>query len=848
MAELFRIETDRLSFAWSPATDHVFPTRPVGTLRILPRDAGFHASKGTHRAGVPAALAPDASQISGPPLYEETSYSLLVSAKKDDAIELRHRDPNLLRDLQPAQGGRVIHGRVNFRSQVGLSRFTVLVAGRPYFDLELEVFPSKISYRDDYARIMADVQDLAAGLALEYLRATYRLGEIGSGEATSRLDWLALLRHVLSELERALRQVQRRPNRGLTRHRQSVRAGALRRSDSQLRKAVRTGQGRGERLLLQNGTPIHRRLPEQKPRPTLNTPEHQWLAQALKQVRRRLVSIIDEERDRDRSYLGSAGPSDREERALNELLEMEQRVARLEAIEPLKAATGLPPAGFTSLQLQGSPGYREALRALTVLRRGLTISGGPVELSVKDLHLLYEYWCFLGIVKLVAKILETPIPADQLLEIHSDGLHVRLQKGRRQTVEFALPGDRSLEVTYNPTFHDADVLLPQQPDFVLTLSDPEWPTIRLVLDAKYRVESSEAFVSRFGAPGPPSDAVNVLHRYRDAILESTSTDEADWTSRSHHKRSVIEGAALFPLSAEGAESFGATRFWSSLDRMGIGALPFLPGSSSWVEEWLRGVLKRSGWAAADAVVPHAAEQRHSHWRRESEAVVLVGVLRGGRESEHLSWTEEHNLYYTPLTPSQARQMRAEEVAFYLPARARDRDDLGAVTHAAAVHGINVMPRRSINTPWPARKGGEELQVVYQLGALRELPREIVNRVEGGRGQRFSSNRWTSGLALARATTLSQLMLDSLDEWELHDGLKARGIPFRITADRVRDQNAPGGRAWFSVGSLRIRYRGGGRYELSRNGKSRRTSLTETLQRSAEAAKTQQPAGASSGGD
>ena len=39
---------------------------------------------------------------------------------------------------------------------------------------------------------------------------------------------------------------------------------------------------------------------------------------------------------------------------------------------------------------------REAYRACLVLSLGLRIEGGPLALSVKDLSLLYEYWCYLA--------------------------------------------------------------------------------------------------------------------------------------------------------------------------------------------------------------------------------------------------------------------------------------------------------------------------------------------------------------------------------------------------------------------------------------------------------------------
>jgi hypothetical protein len=483
--------------------------------------------------------------------------------------------------------------------------------------------------------------------------------------------------------------------------------------------------------------------------------------------------------------------------------------------------------------LQGAPGYKEAYRNLTVLRQGLSIRGGPVELSVKDVHLLYEYWCFLGLLKSVSEVLGVPIPADSLLEVRGDGLRMRLGRGRTQSVPFALPGGRSLEVTYNPTFQEADALLPQKPDFVLTFIDPQWPTVRLVLDAKYRVETDPEFVARFGVPGPPPDAINVLHRYRDAILESRDDEDVSsggGTNRS--KRTVVEGAALYPLTADQASRFDESRLWGSLKRLGIGALPFLPGSTTWVNQWLREVLLRCGWATADAVTPHAAEVRKAQWQRTSEEAVLVGVLRGGEENAHLQWVQQERRYYTRLTPSQPRQLRATAVAFYVPGQAMNEDLPGAVTHWAKVEAIEVLPRKHIKTPWPARRGQDELQVHYQLGPVEPLPQTIWNRSLNGSGQRFSANRWTSRLALLRASNVTELLLESAAEWTLYEAVRAAGLEFELTAvpPRRSGNTAIRGRAWFRVGPCLVRYVSGDHFEYSAGEYARRTlSLNEVME-------------------
>lgn len=836
MAELFRIKTEHVSLIWSGPRPRSSEPHPVGRLRILPKRRDFVLLEGTYRDEVPSENVCDVSELGGPPLFEQTTYDLWLASQHGERVELRHRDPLLLANLHTTYNQAHIYGHINFAGQVGLSRFSVLVDGRPEFDLEVEVFSSKLNYRADYAAMLGDVNSLVSGLALEFLRATHQLGTAIAGRQESRLEWLALLRHLLADLEKALHYVNQHSVRGLRREYKPERVEKLRRSDARLRKAVQTGKGQGPLVCLNSGIPVRRQLPEQRPVPTLDTPEHRWLALQLRRIRQELSRTAQEEWRRQSQIKNTAGHSSistRDKHALQEIEQLERRITNLAWLPPFVEASGLPPPGFSSLQLQGAPGYREAYRTILTLRQGLSIRGGPIELSIKDIHVLYEYWCFLALLQAVSEVLNTTIPAERVLEVYGEGLRIQLQQGRTQSVPFDLSGGRHLEVTYNPSFQGTESLLPQNPDFVFTFTDPYWPKVRLVLDAKYRVQHDEASIKRFGVASPPPDAINVLHRYRDAILESGMdyNQQLETNGTSETKRTVVEGAVLYPLDADSAQNFDQTPLWDSLTRLGIGALPFLPGSTLWVKKWLSNVLQRCGWKIADSVIPHVAELSKVHWKKAAEEIVLVAVLRGGQELNHLEWVKQEQKYYTRLTPSQPRQYHAKVVTFYLPASARKQGLPGAVTHWAEVKDIEVLPRRQINTHWPARRNPDELQVLYTLGPLQSLSKEIVNQNPEEKGQRFSNNRWSSRLALSRATHVNELLLESAAEWELYESLCAKGMQFKLKAipPGRKNQNGNTGRAWFIIGNCRCRFFGGHQFEFSiGNGYVREFPLKEII--------------------
>jgi len=801
MRTLFKVETDRVLLTWSERPGQMAgylgePLFPPGRLDICGQRKGMTFGKQTWRASVPEVVANQAEEKVGPRLYEQTDYSFFLQAKSSGHLAVKHRDPLVCSGLIEEEHGRTLHGTINFRSQVGRSSFTVLVDNQPEFDFEVEVFPTKLDYRTDYEQLLAEVQEILTGLALEYLRATYQTGRPDVVPRPTHPEWLTLLRHVIADLERALQQIAQRPTRTLVREPTLVRAERVRRLDSATRAALRRGAGSGTSMQLETGLVIRQTITEQRAQQTLATPEHRWIATQLGRIRRRVGQLRHEE-----SMLQDCP---RRRRILEELDAFESTIARLGRLEPFALTEGEPPSGFASLQLLGAPGYREAYQACLVLACGLRIEGGPLRLSTKDLSLLYEYWCYLALLRLVSEVTDVPISAERLFAIRRAGVHVLLEKGRETAVPFGLAGGRQITVTYNRQFSGDSYLIAQQPDILITFSNPGWRPLHLILDAKYRVDGSPDYLQSYGSYGPPEDALNLLHRYRDAILEYDGAD------RSVHqaKHTVVQAAAAFPYRESTLGQFGDSKLWKALDRLGVGAIPLLPGDSGYLREWLLLALRRGGWALADRAISHRGREQVRDWRAAASEPVLIGVLSEGHERVHLDWIREEKLYYMPRLKTQMRQYAAKWVAFYSPTALRKP---GAVTHYASVQSVDVMKRADILTPWVSERGADDdLYVVYRLGQLKELSPPIENRGEDGRGQRFSQHRWTSRLGLHRAVAVEELSLETEPEWRLVEDLRALQVAFLIQPGRptVLDPDDPTGRAWVvTINGTRVRYAG-----------------------------------------
>jgi len=798
MPHLFTIETDRVLLSWTapaetPAQVQVGGPGPPGRLIVRPRRMGLEFGPDTRRESVPLGAATDPTETVGPRLYEQTNYTLYARSKGDEPVVLETRDPVLLSGLSNSEGRRVMHGQINFGSQVGTSDFVLRVGSQAEFEFTVEVFPSKLDYANDYLQLLAEVQDILTGLVLEYLRSAFRLGSSGRVKHSTQLEWLMLLRHVAAELDQAFAVITRSPLWLLKREPELTRAERVRPSDTSVRRAIAHGAGMGVQLQLADRLRIRRHIPSSKPRPSLDTPEHRWLAAQLTAIRRRLASLRVQEARRDQTI---RSPS-----TIGELDGLLALVARLSRTEPISATTEAPTSGFASLALVKTPGYREAYRACLILSLGLRLEGGPVRLTVKDVSELYEYWCVLAILRLIAEETGHPIPTSDILAIQQQGLRVLLQRGRQQRIRFDASSNRSVSLTYNPLFGGRAVLTPQQPDIIVDINDPNWPVVRLVVDAKYRLDSSVAFVRAYGSPGPPEDAINVLHRYRDAILELEAGAQRP-------SRTVVQAVACFPFREEHVGDFAHSRLYEALQRLGVGALPFLPDQTDYVRHWLRSHLQSGSWSLADRAIAHRSHDQATRWRAAASEPVLIGVLHAGAEAAHLDWILQQRMYYVPLARNtqDIRQYDTRYVAVYSPTALRSP---GAVTHVAEVREVEVIRRAEIPTPWLASTDPDRLHILYHLSDPHELIHHIANRgVE--RADRFSAPRWTTNLALQRARQMRELLLETEPEWRLFEVLRAVQTPFQLRAGPRRSPTMDGsgvGRAWFVVSGGRAQHRG-----------------------------------------
>ena len=239
-------------------------------------------------------------------------------------------------------------------------------------------------------------------------------------------------------------------------------------------------------------------------------------------------------------------------------------------------------------------------------------------METKDIATLYEIWCFIQVEKVVKEL--TGIEPEQDNRVEMSGIFAyNLRKGEHSKIIFKKDDVTLAELVYNPRHSDKDDVkgigdlesktVPQKPDIVLQLTKDDLQQgmkLTYLFDAKYQLEKDGA------NDVPPDDAINQMHRYRDAIYYHSKLHDEKI------KKEVIGGYILFPGLMD-----DTSRFRRSIDEVNIGAFPMRPGDNQHelLAAFIKDLLDRHAVEIVEQVIPQKGTSL------EIKRRVLVGIVK-----------------------------------------------------------------------------------------------------------------------------------------------------------------------------------------------------------------------------
>lgn len=455
----------------------------------------------------------------------------------------------------------ILAGFINYKNEIGRSEIQIIYKvdkETRTFRFGFEVLSTKLDYHEHWRAIVEDIEREYRMLSLDYMRRTFHGFSPDQNGEHPDIVWWSVFEGEQQKFIKACKSIIDRPRHRLHGEEVYLRADKL----------IQTPH------YIENKLAEHRKEPAYLYRVeqhilSNDTQESRFLKFALHQISKRYEDL----RQRIEAVKTA---SDTMKAAIHATSESLKRLQHHPFFRTIGRFKGI---NQESMVLQKATGYSQVYRTWNLLRRAYSLNDGLYRLQTKDIATLYEIWCFIEvshIVKDQLRLQDEDVEHRNRLEMNGV-FSWELGKGEHSRILFRKDGVELAELVYNPKNADKEnnnvgmkdlvvPTVPQKPDIVLQLTKNDLQQgmkMTYLFDAKYRIDGKDK-----GVDVPPEDAINQMHRYRDAIYYKDYDANA-------LKKEVIGGYILFPGDGE-PNDVAVSKFYKTIKEVNIGAFPLRP--------------------------------------------------------------------------------------------------------------------------------------------------------------------------------------------------------------------------------------------------------------------------------
>ena len=461
----------------------------------------------------------------------------------------------------------ILAGFINYKNEIGRSEIQIIYKvdkETRTFRFGFEVLSTKLDYHEHWRTIVEDIEREYRMLSLDYMRRTFHGFSPDQNGEHPDIVWWSVFEGEQQKFIKACKSIIDRPRHRLHGEEVYLRADKL----------IQTPH------YIENKLAEHRKEPAYLYRVeqhilSNDTQENRFLKFALHQISKR----YEELRQRIEVVKTVSGTMKAAMLATSETLKRLQHHPFFRTIGRFKGISQ------ESMVLQKATGYSQVYRTWNLLRRAYSLNDGLYRLQTKDIATLYEIWCFIE----VSHIVKTQLHLNDEDVEHRNRMEMNgifsweLGKGEHSRILFRKDDVELAELVYNPKNADKEndnvgikdlvvPTVPQKPDIVLQLTKNDLQQgmkMTYLFDAKYRIDGKDKIGGKDkGVDVPPEDAINQMHRYRDAIYYKDYDANA-------LKKEVIGGYILFPGDGE-PNDVAVSKFYKTIKEVNIGAFPLRP--------------------------------------------------------------------------------------------------------------------------------------------------------------------------------------------------------------------------------------------------------------------------------
>ena len=623
-----------------------------------------------------------------PCFFEELQYLVVLEKENTQSLLIRQNGIDITSDF--FQQGDLFIGNLQFGSEVGYTPIEVLSDGRLLMRLILEVFPSKIDYHKDYLSMMDELNEEIASIVYQLFSKTFLYGSTRYVSRQTGSEYLSILDLVFNNLISSIDYVVHHFRYNIANNSQLSHSHRAKRASRETLRYVRSNPGtlvqsRSGSLSIAGNQYSPQKIIENKKSTTSDIFENRYVKYTIVSTIR---SISRLEKLLQNSYRGAILKYDlkgKREKLNRYVGTYFQNVSDLSGDKSL------------SLVFQLAPGYKEVYKNYQLLRKGLNLGCDLYTISPKRIHELYEYWCYLKVHNILKEIGYSPI-GDGFVKPKHNGLYLSLARNIESSVIY-YNGENKLTLWYNKSYNG----LPtndQRPDIVLQLQSKNPSHNRMyIFDAKYRLDIVE------GKEYPKSDDINIMHRYRDAIVSRTG-------KAIRYKYETFGAFVLFPCADE--KAFLENKYYRSISEVNIGAFPMLPGSTSLLQKHLSNLIGQTSIEAnSDRPV---LDDYDDYAKFKLENVMVVNV----KDAQHFDAYREHRFFHIPQRRLSNLRLGIEYLAFYQSKKSFGDSDAG-ITYYARIKSCRTYQRGDC-AELPLTSGNSaELYLRFELEEIQTLP-------------------------------------------------------------------------------------------------------------------------------
>lgn len=455
----------------------------------------------------------------------------------------------------------ILAGFINYKNEIGRSEIQIIYKvdkETRAFRFGFEVLSTKLDYHEHWRIIVEDIEREYRMLSLDYMRRTFHGFSPDQNGEHPDIVWWSVFEGEQQKFIKACKSIIDRPRHRLHGEEVYLRADKLKQTPHNIEN----------RLAEHRKEPAYLYRVEQHILSN-DTQENRFLKFALHQISKRYEDL----RQRIEAVKTASGTMKSAMLATSETLKRLQHHPFFRTIGRFKGISQ------ESMVLQKATGYSQVYRTWNLLRRAYSLNDGLYRLQTKDIATLYEIWCFIE----VSHIVKAQLHLDDEDVEHRNRMEMNgifsweLGKGEHSRILFRKDGVELAELVYNPKNADTEndnvgmkdlvvPTVPQKPDIVLQLTKNDLQQgmkMTYLFDAKYRIDGKDK-----GVDVPPEDAINQMHRYRDAIYYKDYDANA-------LKKEVIGGYILFPGDGE-PNDVAVSKFYKTIKEVNIGAFPLRP--------------------------------------------------------------------------------------------------------------------------------------------------------------------------------------------------------------------------------------------------------------------------------